>query len=366
MDRVEKAMSTRGMDQNNNGISVVICCYNSAKRLPETLKHLALQNVPEEIKWEVILVDNGSSDQTAETAGKLWKEYRGPVSLRIVEEFTPGTAAARDRGIKESCFEYILFVDDDNWLDSEYLKNSWYILEENDQIGALAGKGVPVFEAPPPEWFSRYAHYFAVGPQAPENGKIAEPVKCAYSAGMLIRKSAWMRILEAGFKSIVRGRVESKISSGKQAVFSAGEDNEICMLIKLLGYEIWYNEKLTFSHYMPSQRLNWTYFMRLNEEVHRSNMYLTPYYEMVEKGYVQFDRYRLTWIKRLMPRLSRLLRYYRDYVLLMARRKDVAEKQRQIRKTSGEIKAWLTIRSRYRELQRNVIDLRTNLTESLK
>ena len=48
------------------GISVIVCCYNSAERLTETIKHLAGQNVPHYIPWELIVVDNASTDNTAE------------------------------------------------------------------------------------------------------------------------------------------------------------------------------------------------------------------------------------------------------------------------------------------------------------
>ena len=54
------------------GISIIICCYNSAKRLHETLKHLALQQVSDTIHWEVILVNNNSTDATTQIALEIW------------------------------------------------------------------------------------------------------------------------------------------------------------------------------------------------------------------------------------------------------------------------------------------------------
>ena len=52
------------------GVSVVICCYNSAERLPRTLTHLAAQRVSEKLPWEVIVIDNASQDKTGEVALK--------------------------------------------------------------------------------------------------------------------------------------------------------------------------------------------------------------------------------------------------------------------------------------------------------
>jgi len=54
--------------QNNPGVSVIICCYNSVKRLPVTLAHLKSQVVFGQIPWEVIVIDNASTDRTAEVA----------------------------------------------------------------------------------------------------------------------------------------------------------------------------------------------------------------------------------------------------------------------------------------------------------
>ena len=47
------------------GVSIVICCHNSAKLLPRTLEHLRAQEVDSTIPWEVIVVDNASTDNTA-------------------------------------------------------------------------------------------------------------------------------------------------------------------------------------------------------------------------------------------------------------------------------------------------------------
>jgi len=59
--------------QSKDGISVVICCYNSASRLPATLQHIAEQSLDSEILWEIIIVDNASTDNTAEIASTYWQ-----------------------------------------------------------------------------------------------------------------------------------------------------------------------------------------------------------------------------------------------------------------------------------------------------
>src|SRR6266568_2014628 len=94
------------------GVSVVICCHNSAKRLAATLAQLVAQRVPSEIPWEVIVIDNASTDGTAQVAAACWPAVNC-VPLRIISEPRLGLTYARQRGFREAKYEFISFVDDD-------------------------------------------------------------------------------------------------------------------------------------------------------------------------------------------------------------------------------------------------------------
>src|SRR5688572_20942184 len=103
------------------GISVIICCYNSSQRIGETLRHLARQQFPEDFRYEVLLVDNDSTDDTTAVARAIWdKEGPAGIPLRIVEELRAGQMYARDKGVKEAAYDSIVFCDDDNWLNPDY------------------------------------------------------------------------------------------------------------------------------------------------------------------------------------------------------------------------------------------------------
>src|SRR5262245_41018784 len=103
------------------GVSVIVCCYNSADRLPETLKHIAMQNVPDSILWEVIIVNNNSTDETEKVAISEWSRYHLSVPFKVVNESKPGLNFARKKGVENAGFSLLLFCDDDNWLDEDYL-----------------------------------------------------------------------------------------------------------------------------------------------------------------------------------------------------------------------------------------------------
>ncbi len=80
------------------GVSIIICCYNSAHRLPKTLAHLKTQVVSQIIPWEVIVVDNASTDGTDQVAKTQWGELPG-VPFRVVNEPRPGLSNARNLGV---------------------------------------------------------------------------------------------------------------------------------------------------------------------------------------------------------------------------------------------------------------------------
>src|ERR1700719_3404911 len=80
------------------GVSIVVCCFNSASRLSEafaqTLAHLAAQETTAETRWEVIVVDNASTDDTAQVAQKSWPRQLED-SLQVVGEPRLGLSYAR-------------------------------------------------------------------------------------------------------------------------------------------------------------------------------------------------------------------------------------------------------------------------------
>ncbi len=65
-------------------VSVVLCCHNSVERLQPTLTHLAAVQVPPGMSWEVLVVDNASTDDTAARAAELWAQVGAPAPLRVL------------------------------------------------------------------------------------------------------------------------------------------------------------------------------------------------------------------------------------------------------------------------------------------
>lgn len=237
------------------GFSIIICCYNSASRLPETLRHIALQKVAEEISWEVIVINNASQDDTKEVAGSIWQQLGCLVKFSIVDESKAGLSAARDRGLQVSEYDYLLFCDDDNWLEENYVQQSFNIMQSDELIGALGGQFEAVCEIDPPGWFNYFASNYTVGKQASVSGEITFSKSYVSGAGAVYRKSVLLYLKENGFKSLLTDR--------KGNTLSTGGDVEIGYAIRMAGYKIWYDERLKLKHFIPKERLTRNYIERL-------------------------------------------------------------------------------------------------------
>ncbi len=254
------------------GISVILCCYNSSKRLPKTLKYLANQKVSKNLNWELVLVNNNSSDNTSIVAQKLWENYDTDVPLNIVDESKAGLSFARDKGIKTAKFDILLFCDDDNWLDSNYIDNVFDKFKKHPNLGAVGGWCDAVFEGEKPEWFDLFSGNFAVGRPMEKSGFLEKPNSYLYGAGMALSRQAYKHLVKKGFKNILTDR------KGKQ--LSSGGDVELIYALRLIGYDVYFDDELHFYHYMPDQRMSWEYLNRLRESMYWSNFVLGIYIDV--------------------------------------------------------------------------------------
>ena len=291
------------------GVSVVICCHNSAKRLPPTLAHLAAQQDCDGIPWEVIVVDNASQDNTADVAISLWPQ-NAPAPLRVVREERLGLTYARMRGFNEARYEIVSFIDDDNWVYPDWIKLGWEIMTQNPDVGACGGQGEAVFETEPPWWFEQFKGSYGVGHQVANNIDSAQEALTLWGTGFK-RKSAWLQLVENGFKPLLVGRQGNRLLSG--------EDIEISLALRLAGWKLLYDPRLKFKHFLPAYRLNWNYLRRLVRGFGISNVRLDPYRFALDgepktlrqklertwqwqvlSGLIQFRRFRKTITKLLL------------------------------------------------------------------
>lgn len=277
------------------GISVVVCTYNGAALLPETLRHIARQRVRANVNWEVIVIDNASTDDTATVTIHEWEKYGSPVPFSLLHQPKPGLTYAREMALEESLYDFVLFCDDDNWLCPNYVNLAYELMMQNTSIGVLGGYGELEYDPDTPLWAIGHGS-FANGAQAEKSGKVKHNI--VYGAGFVLRKKAYQTLSNAGFNPILSDRLGKNLS--------AGGDIEICYAIALAGYDIWYDERLKFKHYIPKNRITWEYCVRFFKEGAQSFEALIPYRIRVNKGSKSMAAFNLQLAKIFLSHTQKL------------------------------------------------------------
>lgn len=312
-----------------NGISVVICCYNSKERLRITLEHLVMQSFCE-APVEVILVDNGSTDGTAEVARSFWRQLRGRYLLRIVLEEKPGLMNARRKGVFAALYDALVFCDDDNWLCPDYLDTVYRYFREYPEVGAIGGLGV-IQAQTIPYWFDSFSRQYACFPQLDS--------KVLYGAGLSVRTKLLKHIFCITQMFYLNGRVGGRLLGG--------DDHELGYMILWSGYKTRYVPELKFGHYMPEQRLKIIYLKKLMVGAGYSAPFLWPYESSIPiRIYSIYKAYRLLmgFLKILLVEFSRgwrilLLRLYMHGVYSLETLKSLVENWSKILEVDNQIRA---------------------------
>jgi glycosyltransferase involved in cell wall biosynthesis len=131
------------------GISVTIQTYNRAEELRTTLRTLALVDSKDVADYEVIIIDNNSSDHTPQVVSDLAPDFAG--KLRYVREMNQGLSHARNRATAEARYEIVAFLDDDVNVDRNWLRNLTSAFESGD-YAAIGGRAILAYPAARPAW----------------------------------------------------------------------------------------------------------------------------------------------------------------------------------------------------------------------
>ncbi|WP_414549616.1 hormogonium polysaccharide biosynthesis glycosyltransferase HpsE [Anabaena sp. CCY 0017] len=232
--------------------TVAIPTCNGENRLPELIERLRNQINTESLSWEIIVVDNNSTDNTAQVIQAYQKDWTCPYPLKYCFEPKQGAAYARKRAVTEAKGRFIGFLDDDNYPTSTWISAAYTFGEQHPQAGAYGSQIHPDWEVEPPENFARIAPFLAIT----ERGNLPllyEPSKRLLppSAGLVVRRQAWLESVPD--QPILTGRVAGNMLTS--------EDLEMLSYIQKFGWEVWYNPEMEIYHKIPSFRLTKEYLI---------------------------------------------------------------------------------------------------------
>lgn len=250
--------------------SIVICTYNPQHSIfSRTLNSISLIEIPKELKVECIIVDNNSLKpvKSEEYVQCFLEECSW---AKIIREEKQGLTFARLAGVRTALGSVIIFVDDDNELDSRYLKALLECLQKYPSISALGpGKITVEFESSVSKWFEKT---FRCSFQEKDfkhisYGSVGKDWASFYpfGTGLAVRNTVLKNYCEA----IEAGQLSTTDRQGN-SLASAGDIQIVWEAIKQ-GWAAGVSPDMKLCHIIPARRTSLAYMERLYFGVHASH-----------------------------------------------------------------------------------------------
>lgn len=247
--------------------------------------------------WEFVVVDNASQSPLRE-----WLDLDWHPRSRVVREEKLGLTQARLRGLSETSGEVLVYVDDDNVLQPDYLDAALEVARERPTVGAWGGNVCLEFEVTPPDWTE--PHWELLAMKKVETEATTRDVDywpaTPVGAGLCVRRNVMLHYRDQLARSMWRRSMDRR---GRN-LMSAG-DQDIASTACDLGMEKGVFPRLRLNHLIPPERWEEPYLLRLETAA-------------------EFSNHALKWCRDpefpapvLTPR--RFFRYLRNYVRLTGR-----------------------------------------------
>ena len=228
-------------------ITVVICTYNRAYSLRKTLESLVRLECNAKFSWQVIVVDNHSTDDTRAVV----LSFVDNPTLDLVYHFEgrQGHSFARNAGVRRALGSIIAFTDDDVVVDHHWLN---YIFEafQDPDVAVVGGPILPIWPAAPPRWLTEDLYgNLALLDYGNEDMLLDDTA--LWGANLALRVGA---IKTHGMFDTSLGRTSDKLF--------AGEEADLIRKIRLGGGKVQYCAGARVFHRIPAERLRKRYFRR--------------------------------------------------------------------------------------------------------
>ncbi len=230
-------------------VTVAICTWNRAKLLDQTLAEMQKLVIPEGVEWELIVVNNNSTDDTEAVLAR----HADKLPLRGLLETKQGHSHARNCAIEAARGELLIWTDDDVLVDPQWLNEYVKAARQWPEAAVFGGTIDPWFEVDPPAWFLRNWNVaqsaFVVRQYGREMRPLA-PHEGPAGANMAFRM-ADMRAFE--FDTSL-GRFRDTLTGG--------DDDNVIRRMRAAGRQgVWVGTAVV-KHFLPTERLTRKYLAR--------------------------------------------------------------------------------------------------------
>ena len=237
-------------------VSIIVCTYNRERYLGETLERLASN--PNNGSWELVLVNNNSTDSTENICNSFAAKHPD-ISFHYFIEKKQGLSHARNRGITEAKGDWLVFLDDDAFVEKDYIKTLQSQITKHSDAGAFGGQITPFFEDGEPDWINPWAMGFVSAINKGNDVCLFGKKEYPIGANMGIAR----RVIEqVGDFNTSLGRTGNNLMGG--------EEKDIFNRIRQAGFAIYYFPGIGVQHCIPERRTTTDFIARLEDGVGKS------------------------------------------------------------------------------------------------
>jgi succinoglycan biosynthesis protein ExoM len=222
-------------------ITVVLATYNRAQLLCDALNSLMRQDTGGQFTYELLVVDDASTDATPKVVREA--AVRSPVPVRYLQGSGKGMACAQNKGIKECSADWIAFFDDDEVADPSWLKE---LLACAVQTGAQVVAGAVRLLLPDEE----------VRKISPVCRRV---LRASYGHDKLVKCSR--QNAPASCNLLVKATVFQTVGPFNESMIRGGSDTEFIVRLRRAGIDQWFTPKAIVHHCVPAYRLRESYLL---------------------------------------------------------------------------------------------------------
>jgi glycosyltransferase involved in cell wall biosynthesis len=240
-------------------INVFICTYNpNHEYLLQTIESLLSQDI-KPAEWDLTIIDNNSKEAVSEIG------FIKKLKIKTIVEKTQGLTAARECATKHATGDILIFVDDDNILDADYLSVVNQLFSGDSELVILSGNIAPKYICQPARWFKNFESMLAIRILDGEQPIIytTSPkfdFNFPIGAGMAVR-TAFLREYyqyHLSANNYIEGRKGDELSSS--------EDIDLDLYAIYKGHKLGISPLMRVTHIIPEKRIQPEYILKLGVE----------------------------------------------------------------------------------------------------
>ena len=271
-------------------ISIAICTWNRSRLLKQTIESLFRMTIPRQSTWEIVIVDNGSTDNTKQ----IVESFQDTLPIHYVFESEQGHSSARNTAISQSSGDFIVWTDNDVIVEPNWLCAYVDGIQRHPTAVYFGGRIQPIFESGKPDWLN-------------ETWEMCKPVYAARDLGdaeLELGQGQFPYGANFAIRTDIQKQFLYDTAHGRKANGMLGED-EVTVLRKIdkEGHRGIWLPKASLQHFIPADRATPQYISRYFVGQGQTNILQGKTSKSAFSAFREFVGHQFAW--RLKRRFSK-------------------------------------------------------------